>query len=71
MKILNNISFKLSRYRQSLNCQAEAQYSFKLNKKIIPLIMQDSYENVKVNKILMLIQGEIMTEYLKENRITY
>jgi hypothetical protein len=33
------------KYRQSLNCQAEAQYAFKLNKKIIPLIMQSGYEN--------------------------
>jgi hypothetical protein len=35
------------KYRQSVNCQAEAQYAFKLNKKIIPLIMQKGYENVQ------------------------
>ena len=34
------------KYRQSVNCQAEAQYAFKLNKPIIPLIMQKGYENV-------------------------
>jgi hypothetical protein len=34
------------KYRQSINCQAEAQYAFKLNKSIIPLIMQKGYENV-------------------------
>jgi arsenate reductase-like glutaredoxin family protein len=34
------------KYRQSINCQAEAQYAFKLNKPIIPLIMQKGYENV-------------------------
>ena len=34
------------KYRQSVNCQAEAQYSFKLKKKIIPLIMQKGMENV-------------------------
>lgn len=28
------------KYRQSVNCQAEAQYAFRLNKKIVPLIMQ-------------------------------
>lgn len=32
-------------YRQSINCQIEAQYAFKLNKKIIALIMQ----NMEVN----------------------
>jgi len=35
------------RYRQSINCQAEAQYAFKMNKKIIPIIMESGYENVK------------------------
>jgi hypothetical protein len=30
-----------------VNCQAEAQYAFKLNKKIVPLIMQKGYENVQ------------------------
>ena len=34
------------KYRQSNNCQAEAQYSFRLQKKIIPLIMQKGYHNV-------------------------
>ena len=34
------------KYRQSVNCQAEAQYSFKLKKKIIPLILQKGLENV-------------------------
>lgn len=35
------------KYRQSVNCQAEAQYAFKLNKHIIPLIMENGYEDVK------------------------
>ena len=35
------------KYRQSVNCQAEAQYAFRLNKKIIPLIMQTGYESVQ------------------------
>lgn len=34
------------KYRGSLNCQAEAQYAFKLNKPIIPLIMQQGCENI-------------------------
>lgn len=29
------------KYRQSINCQAEAQYAFKLQKKIVPLVMQE------------------------------
>ena len=34
------------KYRQSLNCQAEAQYAFKLQKKIIPLIFEKGYDKV-------------------------
>jgi hypothetical protein len=34
------------KYRQSVNCQAEAQYAFRMNKKIIPLIMQSGYASV-------------------------
>ena len=34
------------RYRESINCQAEAQYAFKIKKPIIPCIMQKGYENV-------------------------
>jgi hypothetical protein len=34
------------RYRESINCQAEAQYAFKIKKPIIPLILQKGYENV-------------------------
>ena len=35
------------KYRQSINCQAEAQYAFRLNKPILPLILQSGYEKVK------------------------
>ena len=35
------------KYRQSIHCQAEAQYAFRMNKNIIPLIMQEGYEKVK------------------------
>lgn len=33
------------KYRQSLNCQAEAIYSFKLNKPIIPLLTEPCFNN--------------------------
>jgi hypothetical protein len=32
-------------YRQSIYCQIEAKYAFRLNKPIIPLIMQQDYED--------------------------
>ncbi len=32
------------KYKQSSNCRAEAEYSFKLNKSIIPIIMQSNYK---------------------------
>lgn len=35
------------KYRLSENCQAEAQYAFRLRKPIIPLIVQEGYENVE------------------------
>ncbi|RNA44626.1 hypothetical protein BpHYR1_035220 [Brachionus plicatilis] len=34
------------KYRQSLYCQSEAQYAYKLKKPIIPLILEKNYENV-------------------------
>jgi hypothetical protein len=34
------------KYRQSINCQSEAQYAYKMSKPIIPCIMQKGYENV-------------------------
>ena len=34
------------KYRQSVNCQAEAQYAFRIGKPIIPCIMQKGYESV-------------------------
>jgi hypothetical protein len=42
------------KYRQSVNCQAEAQYAFKLNKKIIPLIMQNGYDVVQGSLFFVL-----------------
>ena len=47
-KAVEDASFFLmcvtEKYRQSENCQAEAQYAFKLKKKIIPIIMEKDYE---------------------------
>lgn len=34
-------------YRQSFKCQAEAEYSFKLKKKILPCILDKNYEKIK------------------------
>ena len=34
------------KYRQSVSCQLEAQYAYKLKKTIIPVIMQKGYEDV-------------------------
>jgi hypothetical protein len=34
------------KYRQSLNCQSEAQYAYKCGRPIIPCIMQQGYQNV-------------------------
>lgn len=49
-KAVENAEFVLicvtEKYRQSINCQSEAQYSFRLQKKIIPLIMQKGYQAV-------------------------
>ena len=44
------------KYRQSNNCQAEAQYAFKLEKPIIPIIMQENYG--KVGGWLGIIMGD-------------
>lgn len=35
------------KYRQSTNCQAEAQYAFKLKKPIIPLILENGFQRSK------------------------
>ena len=43
------------KYRQSLNCQAEAQYAFKLQKKIIPLILEKGYEKVNLNDFIHVL----------------
>ena len=41
------------KYKQSPNCRAEAEYTFTLNKPIIPLIMEKDY---KPGKKLLLIK---------------
>ena len=52
------------KYRQSINCQAEAQYAFKMNKKIIPLIMQKDYENVQ-GWLGIIIGDKIFINFMK------
>ena len=32
-----------SKYKQSVNCRAEAEYAFSRNKPIVPLIMEKGY----------------------------
>lgn len=52
------------RYRQSINCQSEAQYAYKLSKPIVPCIMQAGYENV--NGWLGIIMGDkIFINFMK------
>jgi hypothetical protein len=52
------------KYRQSVNCQAEAQYAFRINKPIIPLIMQKGYESV--SGWLGIIMGDkIFVNFMK------
>ena len=48
------------KYRQCITCQLEAKYAFKLNKKIVPLIMQSDYENVKgwLGQIISLCRNQ-------------
>lgn len=52
------------KYRMSVNCQAEAQYSFRLNKKIIPLIMQQGYQNV-TGWLGIIIGDKIFVDFVK------
>ena len=52
------------KYRQSINCQAEAQYAFKLQKHIVPLIMQEGYERVD-GWLGMIIGDRIYINFIK------
>lgn len=52
------------KYRQSVNCQAEAQYAFKLNKPIIPCILQSGYHNVN-GWLGILIGDKIFVDFTK------
>jgi len=52
------------KYRQSINCRAEAKYAFGQNKHIIPLIMQHGFENPQ--GWLGLIMGDkIFVNFMK------
>lgn len=52
------------KYRLSLNCQAEALYAFRLNKTIIPLIMQTGYHNVK-GWLGIIVGDKIFVDFTK------
>ena len=52
------------KYRQSINCQAEAKYAHKRNKKIIPVIMQNGYHNVK-GWLGFIISDKIFVDFTK------
>ncbi len=52
------------KYRQSLNCQSEAQYAHRLNKVIIPLIMQSGYHHVK-GWLGIIIGDKIFVDFTK------
>ena len=46
------------KYRLSVYCQAEAKYAFKLDKPIIPLVMQSGYDSVS-GWLNLLINGRV------------
>ncbi|CAF0878261.1 unnamed protein product [Brachionus calyciflorus] len=52
------------KYRQSLNCQSEAQYAFRLNKPIIPCIMQKGYGSV-TGWLGFIIGDKIFVDFTK------
>ena len=52
------------KYRQSINCQAEAEYAFRLKKKIIPVIFEKGYENVK-GWLGLIIGDKIFVNFTK------
>jgi hypothetical protein len=56
--------FVTEKYRQSVNCQAEAQYAYKLNKPIIPCILQNGYHNVN-GWLGILIGDKIFIDFTK------
>ena len=52
------------KYRQSVNCQAEAKYAFRLQKQIIPLILQSGYANVE-GWLGFIISDKIFIDFTK------
>ena len=53
-------------YRQSIYCQLEVRYALKLNKPIIPLIMQQDYEDLK-GWLGILMNDKIAVNFMKYN----
>ena len=43
------------RYQESRNCRSEAEYTFKLNKTILPLMMEDFSPDVCLFFLLLLL----------------
>lgn len=54
------------KYRKSFNRQLEARYASRLNKPIIPLIMQDGYENVS-GWLGFLIGDNIKIDFIRQS----
>jgi len=52
-------------YRQSIYCQMEAKYALKLNKPIIPLIMQQDYEEQK--GWLGFMSDKLLVDFMKND----
>ena len=52
------------KYRQSINCQLEAKHALKLNKPIIPLILQPGFEDPK-GWLGMVMEGKMLVNFMK------
>lgn len=52
------------KYRLSVNCQAEAKYAFRLQKTIIPIILQSGYHNID-GWLGFIISDKIFIDFTK------
>ena len=55
------------KYRLSGKCQAEAQHSLRLKKQIIPLIMQEGYENIDSGWLVPLVKNLQHINFVNKN----
>ena len=53
------------KYRVSEKCQAEALYSLRLNKHIIPLIMQEGFEKVDGGWLTSVVKDRFVVNYVR------